>query len=74
MATSLNHVLQKVYQEIAPGFPSASIKVPEAYVDPLVAFLNASCRTIEWHYDHFNQSLELHWTAGTLCLPGLPRY
>ena len=69
MAQSLNQVLAKVYREISPEFPSASIRVPEVYVDPLVAFLNAACKTIVWHYDHFNGTLELHWTQGTLRLP-----
>jgi len=66
---SLNQVLARVYREVSPGFPSASVRVSEANVDPLVAFLSAACKTIEWYYDHFNGTLELHWTAGTLHLP-----
>lgn len=70
--TSLNRIIARVYRELKPNenFPAASVSdVPEAYVAPLVAFLSAACKTIVWDYDHFQQTLNLHWTAGTLRLP-----
>lgn len=71
---SLNALVAYLYRSVDPGFPAATIpNVPEVLLSPLVAFLEASCKTLQWTYDPISSSLDLHWTAGTLYLPGRSR-
>jgi hypothetical protein len=71
---SLNALVAYLYSSVGPGLPAASIpNVPEVLLDPLVAFLEASCKTLQWSYDPIEGCLVLHWTAGTLHLPGRSR-
>jgi len=68
---SLNVAIATVYLSVGPGLPAATIpNVPQVILDPLITFLEASCKTLQWSYNPIDFSLDLHWTAGTLHLPG----
>lgn len=71
---SLNALVAYLYSSVGPEFPAATIpNVPEVLLGPFVAFLEASCKTLQWTYDPIEGSLDLYWTAGTLHLPGRSR-